>query len=78
MSFIRSRGVSTIQGFIMYRMNGDSIWTSVSGRYRACVRNSGVFVKRGSTVLASDDAAALLCKHHENGSEYATKVCVFA
>ena len=53
MSFIRSRGVSAIQGFIMYRMNGDSIRTSVSVRNRTCVRNSEVSVKRGSTVYTS-------------------------
>ena len=29
-------------------------------------------------LLASDSAAALPCKHHENGSENATKVCVFS
>ena len=50
MSFIRSRGVPAIQGFIVYRMNEDSIRTSVSGHYRACVRNSGVSVNRGSIV----------------------------
>ena len=28
-------------------------------------------------LLASDNAAALPCKHHENGSENATQVSVF-
>ena len=28
-------------------------------------------------LLASDNTAALLCKHHENGSESTTKVCDF-
>ena len=28
--------------------------------------------------MASDNAAALPCKHHENGSENETKVCIFA
>ena len=35
MSVVRSRGVSVVQGVLMYRMNGDSIRTSVSVRYRA-------------------------------------------
>ena len=29
-------------------------------------------------LLVSDNAAALLCEHHENGNENATKVCIFA
>ena len=35
MSVVRGRGVSVVQGVLMYRMNGDSIRTSVSVRYRA-------------------------------------------
>ena len=35
MSVVRSRGVSVVQGVLMYRINGDSIRTSVSVRYRA-------------------------------------------
>ena len=29
-------------------------------------------------LLVSNNAAALPCKHHENGSENATKVCILA
>lgn len=51
MSVVRSRGVSAVQRFLMYSINGDSIGTLVSVRYRAGVRNSGMSIKRGSTVM---------------------------
>ena len=50
LSVIRSRGVAAIQVFLMYCLNEISVWTTVSVRYRAGVRNSGVSVRRGSTV----------------------------
>ena len=49
-SAIRSRGVTATQGFLQTLLKAISVWTPVSVRYRAGVRNSGVSVKRGSTV----------------------------
>ena len=43
----RSTGVTTIQGFFTYGLDVISVWTAVSVRYRAGVRNSRVSVRRG-------------------------------
>ena len=60
LSIIRSRGVAAIQGIFMYCLSEISVRTTVSVRYRAGVRNSGVSVRRGSTVLARAFALNLL------------------
>ena len=52
-SAIRSRGVTATQGFLQTLLKAISVWTPVSVRYRAGVRNSGVSVRRGSTVICS-------------------------
>ena len=52
---IRSRGVATKQGFLMYYSKGDAIGTKVSVRYGRSGRLSEVVVKRGSTVICIDD-----------------------
>ena len=43
--------MAAIQGFFMYSINAISVGTTVSVCYRAGVHNSGVSVRRGSTVV---------------------------
>ena len=50
LSNLWSRGVSAIQGFLMYTNNDSSIGTWVNVQYKAIVRYSEVAVKRDSTV----------------------------
>ena len=54
-AIIRSRGVAVKQGFLKYCVNGDAIGTKVSVRSRQSGRQSGVAVKRGSTVTQNYD-----------------------
>ena len=49
--------MAAIQVFFMYSINAISVQTAVSVRYRAGVRNSGVSVRRGSTVYTHQCAA---------------------
>ena len=44
--------MTATQGFLQTLLKAISVWTPVSVRYRAGVRNSGVSVRRGSTVQA--------------------------
>ena len=47
------RGMSAIQGFLMYTSTGSLIGTRVNIRYNLGIRHSEVSVKRGSTVIPS-------------------------
>ena len=53
LSIIRTREVAAKQGFLKYSntiLNGNAVGTKVSVRHRLGGHESGVFVKRGSTV----------------------------
>ena len=72
--------MAAIQGFLMYSINAISVGTTVSVRYRASVRNSGVSVRRGSTVVCLHislvNIIALHTHHTHTGAIRALAQCL--